>query len=91
METTKRICEQLIHFELVLVVEAGRVARVPHYEAGAIVVHPALAAAHEEVSRVPHRARAVQERRADGRRPVSWGSPQRVLVAVAAHATEKTI
>jgi hypothetical protein len=41
-------------------VEAGRVAGVSDNEGGPVVVHPPLAASHEQVARLTHGAGAVE-------------------------------
>ena len=61
-------------------------AGVAHDEAGAVVVHPTLAATHEQVRRLPQRRRAVQEGRRQRRRAVGRRRPHLVLVAIARHS-----
>lgn len=55
----------LVHFELVLVIEAGRVACIANDEACSVIVHATLAPPYEEVPRLAHRTSAVQERGAN--------------------------
>lgn len=56
-------------------VEAGRVAGVADDETGAVVVHPAFAASHEEVAGLAERAGAMHERRTHRGGTVARGRP----------------
>lgn len=73
----------LVHLQLVLLVEAGRVAGVAHDEAGPVVVHAPLAAPHKQVPGLPQRPGAVHERGTDRSRPVAGRRAQRELIRVA--------
>ncbi|BES92069.1 Hypothetical protein NTJ_04877 [Nesidiocoris tenuis] len=49
------------HFQLVLLVESGRMARVAHDETGPVVVHAPFAPAYEQMRSRAHGGCAVEE------------------------------
>ena len=81
----------LIYPELVIVIEAGRVASIADYEVGAVEVHSTFPTLHEEVGRLAHRGGAVDEGGYQRGGSVGRTGSDQVPVAVAGHPARNDI